>query len=434
MLMSTAVLDRLTAAPSGIAEFHCWFGHQKSELRQMHGLPPEPFPENEPETAVDRCIDLHHEMGYTNLIWACGRSTVLYKSDLPNTTYSGQLPNSDPDKPAVIIPKVLARCCPLRRTLERCVDLNMIVWGRLGMNRHYGTKGWEAATSQFSLDHPDYHEISRTGETVSSRLCYAISEVQQERIDILLEIQRIGVAGILLDYCRQMPMVGYHPAVFEPFIKQTGQDPRKIDSTDPADHETWFQYRANILTGFMRTLRAAVRQQEEQLGRPCPIIARVPDSPRWLSLGYGYDLEAWAREDLIDGTMLSPFPHTREAMTFDTNYHANTMHDHDKLCIGGIGSKRMMEHDTSLQPQRVQKAYNLAHDQYQAGVDGMSVYQSETLLRLPYLKAFLGSVNDRALVSQNAAAPFTREPDNAACDWHSAKDGIPAFGEHTSAL
>ena len=40
-------------------------------------------------------------------------------------------------------------------------------------------------------------------------MCYGIEDVRQERIDILLEVQRIGVDALVLDFCRQMPMVMY---------------------------------------------------------------------------------------------------------------------------------------------------------------------------------------------------------------------------------
>ncbi len=428
------VLQQLTTAPSGIAEFHCWYPHQKQmRYGEVFGVAPDPFPEDAPETAIDQCIDLHEEAGYTNLIWAVGRSTVFYRSDVSGTTYSGELCD-DPVKPCGLIPKVLAHCCPLRRALEQCAKRDMIVWSRLAMNRHYGEKGWEAATSRFSLEHQDYHEISRAGEVVSSRLCYAIPEVQQERLDILLEIQRIGVQGIQLDYCRQMPILGYHPAVLEPYMQQTGQDPRKIDSTDPEDHLHWFQYRCDILTGFMRKLRLAVREQEKQLGKLCPIIARVPDSSRWLMLGYGLDIETWAAEDLIDGTMLSPFPHTDQAMEFDTAFQVKAMHDHGKLCIGGVGSKGLQPLGNDYQKPDLAKLYNLAHDQYEAGVDGMSLYQSESTLRTPYFHPVFDHLHKREVIAAGATGPYVIENPKIGCDWHAHQEGSPAFGENQSAL
>ena len=98
--------------------------------------------------------------------------------------------------------------------------------------------------------------------------------MQQERIDILLEIQRIGVDALVVDFCRQMPVLMYHEALVEPYMADRGVDPREIDSDDPTDYWDWFQFRADVLTEFMRKLRQQVRRQEQELGRPCPVIAR----------------------------------------------------------------------------------------------------------------------------------------------------------------
>lgn len=429
-----SILARLTRAPAGIAEYHCWYGNQAKHLADNPELSVDPFPDDEPALAIDRCVDLHADRGYTNLIWACARSVVHYKSDLSHTTFTGDLCGEDASKISDCCRKVLKHVCPLRYCLDYSATRDITVWGRVAMNRHYGAKGWSAATSRFSRDNPDYHEISRTGQPVAMRLCYALPQVQQERLDILLEIQRIGVAGLLLDYCRQMPHVGYHPAVLEPYMQQTGQDPRRITSSDPADHMQWFQYRADIMTGFMRKLREAVRQQERSLGRACPIIARVPDSPRWLMLGYGLDIEAWAAQDLIDGTMLSPFPHTREAMEFDTRFQVRAMHEHGKLCIGGIGSKSLLVRPDDA-AARTARVCRLAHEQYAAGVDGMSLYQSETALRMPHLQELASKLGDRQAVARAASSePYRPGDDKPGCDWHSADKGIPAFGDNLSAL
>jgi hypothetical protein len=135
-----------------------------------------------------------------------------------------------------------------------------------------------------------------------------------------------------------MPLLRYHPALVEPFVAESGVDPREIDSDDVDAYETWFQYRADVLTGFMDELRKAVRKQEGELGRRCPIIARVPDNARWLMLAYGLDTERWCAEDLVDGLMLSPFPNTREDLDLHVEYHAAVAHKHGKVCVGGVGS------------------------------------------------------------------------------------------------
>ena len=55
------------------------------------------------------------------------------------------------------------------------------------MNRHYGGSDYAGVTSRFASDHPDWRECGKRGERISSRMCYAIHEVQRERIDILVD-------------------------------------------------------------------------------------------------------------------------------------------------------------------------------------------------------------------------------------------------------
>ena len=285
----------------GISEWMCYYANYDK---------PCPGPE-----ALDECVDLHLQAGCDHLVWNLGRSVVDYWSELPHITRMCENGDQVGGISWSFVRKVMDEVCPLRHALALCRDRGAQLWGRLGMNRHYGRADWIGVTSRFALDNPAFREVTKPGNEDASRLCYALAEVRRERIDILLECQRIGVDGLVLDFCRQMPMLLYHPALVEPFMAETGVDPREIDSDDFEQYRAWFQYRADVLTGFMNELRQAVRIQEGKLGRRCPIIARVPDNARWLMLAYGLDSDRWCEEDLIDGLMLSPFPLTRESWT-----------------------------------------------------------------------------------------------------------------------
>ena len=323
--------------------------------------------------------------------------------------------------------KVMDKVCPVRHALARCRDRGAQLWGRLGMNRHYGRADWIGVTSSLALENPSFREVTKPGNEDASRLCYALEAVRGERIEILLECQRIGVDGLVLDFCRQMPLLRYHPALVEPFLAETGVDPREIDSDDVDAYATWFQYRADVLTGFMDELRKAVRKQEAELGRRCPIIARVPDNARWLMLAYGLDTERWCAEDLVDGLMLSPFPNTREDLDLHVEYHASVARKHGKVCIGGVGSMGLIgsrvEENTSF--FEAQPAYALAARQYAAGIDGMSLYQSETLVRMDYLAKLMREVGLPSVVAQRASTlpkPTPPRPE-IGMDWHAHIEG-----------
>ena len=395
----------------GISEWMCYYVN--------YDVPGGDRPE-----AIDECIDKHIEHGIRHIVWNCGRSTVDYWSDLPHTTQQCEDGAMVGGKDWSFVATVMGKVCPLCRAIELCRAKGVTVLGRLGMNRHYGGPKASAVTSRFAREHPDYYERSKPGNPVPHKLCYAIPEVRQERLDILLEIQRIGVDALVLDFCRQMPMLLYHDALVKPFMEKSGKDPRAADPSNPDDCKDWFQWRADVLTGFMRDLRREVRRQEERLGRPCPIVARVPDSAPWLMVAFGLDVERWCKEDLVDGTMLSPFPLCHEDMKRYPEYHVKTAHRYGKFCIGGIGSLKlirngMLKNTGFYHPHPV---YVLAQEQYKAGVDAMSLYQSESLVRMDYLKPLLTEVGDKAAVARGVEEmldPGTPADYPIGMDWHS---------------
>jgi len=397
----------------GISEWHNWYNP-----------PDRPPPTDAPLRAIDDCIDAHLARGVDHLVWNCGRSVVQYRSDLDRVTEQDS-PRTDP---------AMNAGCPLRRALEYGGERDVEILGRLGMNRHHGPNT-PGVASEFALTHPEYRERTRNGDQITHRLCYAIEEVREERLDVLLEIQRIGVDALVLDFCRQMPILGYHDALVEPYVEEFGDDPREIDSTQPAAYREWFQHRADVLTEFMRTLRGRVREQERELGAACPIVARVPDSPEWLSIAAGLDVERWCAEDLIDGTMLSPFSWAAEDRKRYPEYHAATAHEHGKFCIGGIGSLELIREAADDDDAIVEEnsgffhpapVYEKADRQYGAGVDAMSLYQSEALVRMPYLEEPIGAIGDPETVAKRAAE--TDAPDSLSrygtaassigLDWH----------------
>ncbi len=408
----------------GISEFQNWYQHYDYDIPELE------LPVDEPEKAITDCIDVHLETGMNNIVWSCGRSVVAYHSELERSTRQGTYPM----KP------ILDQICPLRTALDYAQKKDMAILGRLAMNRHYRPnskpgEAWHGNSSRFAGEHPEYREKGKLSREISHRLCYAIEEVKQERVDILMEIQRLGVGALVLDYCRQMPVLLYHDALVEPYKEKTGIDPREIYSTRPEDYADWFQYRADVLTGFMEKLRREVAAQERELGRDCPIIVRVPDCAPWLMIAYGLDIERWCRDDLVDGLMLSPFPRTIEDVKLYPERHIETAHKYNKYVIGGIGSLNLMRskgngnqlENTGFYHDK--PVYEKAARQYRAGADAMSIYQTETLARLDYLKSFLVTAGNTGKVIENSEKMSDPDPEvlirnnsspwSLGLDWHS---------------
>jgi hypothetical protein len=407
----------------GISEWQCWYGHYD-------------IAEFAPETVIDECVDAHLEAGFNHLVWNAGRSTVTYESELPHTTrlYERSGPNANAATRAVV-DGVFELGCPLRRALERCRKAGAPMLARLCMNRHYGVETRPENTSHFAGDHPEYQERDRAGNINASRLCYAIEEVQRERIDILLELQCIGVDGLVLDFCRQMPHLRYHPELVEPYIRHGHEDPREIDSADPDDFRGWYRYRAGIMTDFMRRLRTEVRRAEKSEGRSCPVVARVPDGGEWLMPAYGLDVGAWLEEDLVDAVMLSAFPITFQDLERHYDYHVDLAHRHGKSCIGGLGSRGLFLPTGNSGRRAIdpvpEKAYEVMRQQFDAGCDAMSVYQTETLARLPELQHILRDAADPRAVAEGGGSLTVGQREDTGevgLDWHSFRRGLYGVG------
>ena len=375
---------------------------------------------------IEDCVAVHQAAGINHIVWAVGRAAIEYHSADPRNTLMGELGTrrlqSTPagEDPAIWekVGGLLRRECLVRRAIAVCRERKVTSWGRLGMNRHYGTPQTLHVTSKFSRDNPGYRELSRSGNVDGGRLCFAIKAVQAERLRILTEVQSLGFEGLVLDYCRQPPIARYHPEWTEAFRKQNGSDPRSLAAALDA-RLPWFQFRADALTEFMREVRVQMRKQEGTLGRPCQLIARIPATSLVSNLAAGLDVARWLKEDLIDGVMLSPLVFCLEAKELDFAGYVALAHRAGKTCIGGLGSLDVMQNHVPRNTGFFAPGpmYQMVHRQYEAGVDAMSVYQTESSLRMDYLQEHLLRVRNRAAVA-GRAAPMPGSL--VGYDWHSA--------------
>jgi|OpeIllAssembly_1097287.scaffolds.fasta_scaffold71173_2 hypothetical protein len=405
----------------GIAEWYCY--HMNFDV-----LPP--------EDAVEQCIAAHDAAGIRHLVWAIGRGTIDYHSHNPAHTLLGGLGSSIGSEDWSPVIKLMRQQCTFRRAVAVSRDRDMKFWGRLGMNRHYGNKAYLGGTSRFSQDHPQFRERGRSGQEDATRLCYAFDEVQAERLDIIAEVQQLGIDGLVLDYCRQPPITRYHPRWVELFQKSGGEDPRLWKAPTLEQLMPWYQYRAGVMTDFMRKVRKQVRDGESKAGRPCPVIARASATSLLSNLAAGLDLAAWLRDDLVDGIMLSPLVFCPQARDLVFEDHVKLAHQHGKVCIGGLGSLDLIQNHVPRNTGffRPEPMYRLLARQYAAGMDAMSVYQTDSLARMDYLREHLPLIGDPAAVKTRAVTAQDEQVSPwLGYDWHTSREGRFAGYELASA-
>jgi hypothetical protein len=193
------------------------------------------------------CLQAHLDLGIRNVIWSLGRSTLDYQSSLPNSTmYVG-----DTRPETKVIADSFQGECSLRAALDFAAKNEMIIYGRLGMNRHYGDALGGGLCSRFIASHPEWMERHRNGKMDNTKVSFAIPEYRAERISILLEAARIGAHGLCLDFCRQPPAVRYHTKILNPWLAAGRDDPRHMRTGSP-EFLAWSQHRCSFLNIFMR--------------------------------------------------------------------------------------------------------------------------------------------------------------------------------------
>ena len=157
----------------------------------------------------------------------------------------------------------------------------------------YQRMGWDGAApnngccaSRFFLDHPQYHTLGPKGEKVRG-LSVAYPEVTDHLAAFYGELASFGADGVSPCFIRGCPMVLYEPIMVEGFRSKYGKDPRDLPSSDP----DWQDYRAQIVTQFMRRMK-------DELGdcRLSPLI----HGTQALNRRFALDIATWVREGIVD--------------------------------------------------------------------------------------------------------------------------------------
>lgn len=148
----------------------------------------------------------------------------------------------------------------------------------------------------FYTQNPQWRCIDRDGTPVT-RMSWAVPEVREHMIDILIEQVQFGADGAHIVFNRGYPLALYEPAACEIFRNNYGEDPRMIDESDPRIIKWW----SDIVTTFMRELRQRLDLEQERRGDgqfleiSVNVLGNEQDN-----LQFGVDLRRLIDERLID--------------------------------------------------------------------------------------------------------------------------------------
>ncbi len=139
--------------------------------------------------------------------------------------------------------------------------------------------------SEFWREHPEFRRVPYRQDGWDKRaLDFGRAEVREHHMKLIRELaERYDFDGLELDWMR----FGYH---FRPGHEAEGGE---------------------LLTQFMRDVRALLRGWEKKRGHRIQLGARVPSRP-WTAVNLGMDGVRWAREGLVDMLVPTPFWATME--------------------------------------------------------------------------------------------------------------------------
>lgn len=371
------------------------------------------------------CLRAHRDHGIRNVMWALGRSTLDYHSDLSTSTrYVG-----DTRPETEVIGESFRQECSLRAALAFAAANDMVIYGRLGMNRHYGDALGGGLRSAYIAAHPEWLERHRGGQVDATKVSFAIPEYRAERIAVLLEAAEIGAHGLCLDFCRQPPVARYHPRILDPWLGADRADPRQMPVGSPAFLD-WARHRSGFVNLFLRDLRAGLGELEQKTQRRVPVLVRVPEATLDLNLMEGLDLRIWVKEGWVDEIALDPL------WIWDIDYpdtakpYLELARPHGVKILGGANTVTGKGVVANARGFLERVARN-----YEEGVDGIALFQTDAVFLNPELEALLGPLfpvlADAGAVAERLDAARKQKPQMDESERHFGLDNhslLPQLG------
>lgn len=159
-------------------------------------------------------------------------------------------------------------------------------------------KGGVFIENELSSKSEEYRTVDRDGSIVEAR-SYIYKEIQDYVIERFVKNVKLGFDGISLIWTRGMPYVLFE----EPFIELFQQSYPKLDPRElPLSDKRLAEVRCSVITGFMRRLRNRLDSEFDRHIKINVHIGNDLDN----NLLMATDVEAWAKEGLIDSFFVMP--------------------------------------------------------------------------------------------------------------------------------
>ncbi len=170
--------------------------------------------------------------------------------------------------------------------IKMAVSLRVAFWGaEYPCDLHYFEK-------PFGKQHPEYRCIDRDGD-VTEYFSFAYTQVQDYIIEQFVNAAKSGCDAIQPLFSRGWPFILFEEPFLTLFSERYGEDARVLPLDDPRTVEL----KCEIMTAFMRRLRKRIDEvsNDKRIEIHAKVLFSVYDNRL-----VGLDLEAWAREGLVD--------------------------------------------------------------------------------------------------------------------------------------
>jgi hypothetical protein len=186
---------------------------------------------------------------------------------------------------------------PLRLIAEACRRNGLGCYAAIRMASFHTAPYEDIFNSEFWKAHPEYRIVQYDGRQ-SVMFSYAFPEVRKMYLDLMREMLDYSIDGIHFEFLKEPMLMGFEEPLVSSFRKKYGRSPLDADFKD---WQRWYQYRADIMTGFVRSVRAMLDEEGAKCGRRFGLSARIPCYNYFEA---GLDPKAWIAEGLVD--MLAP--------------------------------------------------------------------------------------------------------------------------------
>lgn len=215
----------------------------------------------------------------------------------------------------------------------------------------------------------------------------------------------------------------------EEFKKTRGVEPAEIHIRDnPGQFKEWIKFRAGYITAFMEDVKAMIRGLETRLGRRIETMVRLPDDGFTANMIAGLDIVEWCERGLVDSVAVHPLQWIHGIWQHDAAPYVDIGRLTGVKVLGGV-NMYPVERGFGQNPAAIARRIL---DQYEKGVAGISMYETNDSVTRPELGRLLPAIHTmddlRALLADRdwvAAYPLDGFNVNCGMDNHSGFSRTP---------